>query len=31
VMLGMYFNDAETWKDVVGEKLDRFAAHTPTK
>jgi hypothetical protein len=31
VMSGMYFDDAETWKDVVGETLDRFVVHEPSK
>ena len=29
VMSGMYFNDAATWKDLIEEKLTRFAAHAP--
>jgi hypothetical protein len=31
IMSGMYFDDRETWKDVVGAKLGRFASHTPKK
>jgi hypothetical protein len=31
VMSGLYFDDAEVWKDVVDEKLEKFAAHKPSK
>jgi hypothetical protein len=29
VVSGMYFDDAATWKELIEEKLTRFAAHGP--